>query len=40
MAGLMMSIPTPDQKLIMNFIRKYKQMDAEMKRKKFAINYW
>ncbi len=25
------------QKLIMNFIRKYKQMDAEMKRKKFAI---
>ena len=25
------------QKLIMNFIRKYKQMDAELKRKKFAI---
>ena len=25
------------QKLIMNFIRKYKQMDAERKRKKFAI---
>ncbi|EFB93961.1 MAG: DNA-directed RNA polymerase subunit beta [Prevotella bivia] len=25
------------QKLIMNFIRKYKQMDAELKRRKFAI---
>ena len=25
------------QKLIMNFIRKYKQMDAQLKRKKFAI---
>ena len=25
------------QQLIMNFIRKYKQMDAELKRKKFAI---
>ena len=25
------------QKLIMNYIRKYKQMDAELKRKKFAI---
>ncbi|MCI6671769.1 MAG: DNA-directed RNA polymerase subunit beta [Prevotella sp.] len=25
------------QQLIMNYIRKYKQMDAEMKRKKFAI---
>ena len=25
------------QKLIMNFIRKYKQMDADLKRKKFAI---
>ena len=26
------------QKLIMNYIRKYKQLDAELKRRKFAIN--